>query len=140
MFRTISDPPLAPVLAQILNGKKMFISLTISRTSLTSSLTPVRLFRQRLCMQERMHITRRNSTFTFTTAQLPEKAGIDPCALLIDRIPDDNVEKNSSAVSRACTASKGRGTLSLQSRVTTKTRTDLIRSEKQATFPRRLQC
>jgi hypothetical protein len=36
--------------------------------------------------------TQRNSAFTFTTAQLPEKAGIDPFALLIDRIPDDNVK------------------------------------------------
>jgi len=42
--------------------------------------------------RERMHITQRNSTFTFTTAQLPEKAGIDPFTLLIDRIPDDNVK------------------------------------------------
>jgi ABC-type transport system involved in multi-copper enzyme maturation permease subunit len=42
--------------------------------------------------RERMHITQHNSTFTFTTAQLPEKAGIDPFALLIDRIPDDNVK------------------------------------------------
>ena len=42
--------------------------------------------------RERMHITQRNSTFTFTTAQLPQKAGIDPFALLIDRIPDDNVK------------------------------------------------
>jgi ABC-2 type transport system permease protein len=42
--------------------------------------------------RERMHITQRNSTFTFTTAQLPEKAGVDPFALLIDRIPDDNVK------------------------------------------------
>jgi hypothetical protein len=42
--------------------------------------------------RERMHIIQRNSTFTFTTAQLPEKAGIDPFALLIDRIPDDNVK------------------------------------------------
>jgi ABC-2 type transport system permease protein len=42
--------------------------------------------------RERMHITQRNSSFTFTTAQLPEKAGIDPFALLIDRIPDDNVK------------------------------------------------
>jgi ABC-2 type transport system permease protein len=42
--------------------------------------------------RERIHITQRNSTFTFTTAQLPEKAGIDPFALLIDRIPDDNVK------------------------------------------------
>ncbi len=42
--------------------------------------------------RERMHITQRNSTFTFTTDRLPEKAGIDPFALLIDRIPDDNVK------------------------------------------------
>jgi ABC-2 type transport system permease protein len=43
--------------------------------------------------RERMHITQRNSTFTFTTAELPAKAGIDPFALLIDRIPDDNMKK-----------------------------------------------
>jgi phage-related holin len=49
--------------------------------------------------RERMHIAQRNSTFTFTTAQLPEKAGIDPFALLIDRIPDDNV-KNVTLESR----------------------------------------
>jgi len=42
--------------------------------------------------RERLHIIRRNSTFTFATAQLPEKAGIDPFALLIDRIPDDNMK------------------------------------------------
>jgi len=42
--------------------------------------------------RQRMHITQRNSTFTFTTAQLPEKAGIDPFTLLIDRIPNDNVK------------------------------------------------
>ena len=40
--------------------------------------------------RERMHIKQRDSTFTFTTAQLPEKAGVDPFALLIDRIPEDN--------------------------------------------------
>jgi ABC-type transport system involved in multi-copper enzyme maturation permease subunit len=42
--------------------------------------------------RQRMQITQRNSTFTFTTDQLPEKAGIDPFALLIDRIPDDNTK------------------------------------------------
>jgi len=41
----------------------------------------------------RMHITKRNSTFTFVTSQLPVKAGIDPFALLIDRIPDDNMKE-----------------------------------------------
>ncbi len=42
--------------------------------------------------RERMHITQRDSTFTFKTARLPEKAGIDPFDLLIDRIPNDNVK------------------------------------------------
>jgi ABC-type transport system involved in multi-copper enzyme maturation permease subunit len=42
--------------------------------------------------RERLHVTQRYSSFTFTTPQLPEKAGIDPFALLIDRIPDDNVQ------------------------------------------------
>jgi len=42
--------------------------------------------------RQRMHIAQRTSTFMFTTTQLPEKAGIDPFALLIDRIPDDNVK------------------------------------------------
>ena len=41
--------------------------------------------------RERVHITQKDSTFTFTTAVLPEKAGIDPFDLLIDRVPDDNV-------------------------------------------------
>ena len=41
--------------------------------------------------RQRVHVTQRNSTFTFTTSQLPEKAGIDPFGLLIDRIPNDNV-------------------------------------------------
>jgi ABC-2 type transport system permease protein len=43
--------------------------------------------------RERVHIAQRNSTFTFTTAELPDTAGIDRFALLIDRIPDDNVKK-----------------------------------------------
>jgi ABC-2 type transport system permease protein len=42
--------------------------------------------------RQRMHITQRNSTFTFTVAELPDTAGIDPFALLIDRIPDDNTK------------------------------------------------
>jgi ABC-2 type transport system permease protein len=42
--------------------------------------------------RERMHITRKESTFTFVTASLPEKAGIDPFAMLIDRVPDDNTK------------------------------------------------
>ncbi len=42
--------------------------------------------------RERMHITGNKSAFTFVTAALPEKAGIDPFALLIDRVPDDNTK------------------------------------------------
>jgi ABC-2 type transport system permease protein len=42
--------------------------------------------------RERMHITQKESTFAFVTASLPEKAGIDPFALLIDRVPDDNTK------------------------------------------------
>jgi aminopeptidase N len=42
--------------------------------------------------RKRLHITQQNSTFTFTTAQPPDTAGIDPFLLLIDRVPDDNVK------------------------------------------------
>jgi len=42
--------------------------------------------------RKRVHITQRDSTFAFITTQLPQKAGIDPFALLIDRIPDDNMK------------------------------------------------
>jgi ABC-2 type transport system permease protein len=43
--------------------------------------------------RERVHMNKARGTFTFTTAELPEKAGIDPFLLLIDRIPDDNMRK-----------------------------------------------
>jgi len=42
--------------------------------------------------REREHITQNSSTFTFVTNSLPEKAGIDPFALLIDRVPNDNTK------------------------------------------------
>jgi aminopeptidase N len=42
--------------------------------------------------RERVHITQKESTLTFVTDSLPDKAGIDPFALLIDRIPDDNTK------------------------------------------------
>jgi ABC-2 type transport system permease protein len=42
--------------------------------------------------RERVHITQKESSFTFVTASLPDKAGVDPFALLIDRIPDDNTK------------------------------------------------
>jgi ABC-2 type transport system permease protein len=42
--------------------------------------------------RERVHVTQKESTLTFVTDALPDKAGIDPFALLIDRIPDDNTK------------------------------------------------
>jgi hypothetical protein len=42
--------------------------------------------------RELVHVTQARSTYTFVTDQLPEKAGIDPFLLLIDRVPDDNTK------------------------------------------------
>jgi len=39
-----------------------------------------------------VHMTGKNGTYTFTTDTLPDKAGIDPRLLLIDRVPDDNLK------------------------------------------------
>jgi ABC-2 type transport system permease protein len=57
--------------------------------------------------RQRVHITQRNSTFTFTVARMPATAGIDPLALLIDRIPDDNL-KDVTLDSGPISASTGR--------------------------------
>jgi hypothetical protein len=54
--------------------------------------------------RERVHITKKNSTYTFTTASLPEKAGIDPFALLIDRIPDDNMKSVTVSTAKSAPA------------------------------------
>ena len=43
--------------------------------------------------RELVHVTQAHSTYTFVTDELPDKAGIDPFLLLIDRVPDDNVKK-----------------------------------------------
>jgi ABC-2 type transport system permease protein len=40
-----------------------------------------------------IHMTGKQGTYTFTTDQKPDKAGIDPLLLLIDRVPDDNLKK-----------------------------------------------
>jgi ABC-2 type transport system permease protein len=42
--------------------------------------------------RQRIHMTQKDATFTFVTASLPEKAGVDPFDMLIDRIPDDNTK------------------------------------------------
>ncbi|MGH9539576.1 MAG: M1 family aminopeptidase [Terriglobales bacterium] len=41
--------------------------------------------------RERVHMATGKSTYSFTTDTVPEKAGIDPLLLLIDRVPDDNL-------------------------------------------------
>jgi aminopeptidase N len=40
-----------------------------------------------------VHMTGTHGTYTFRTDSLPDKAGIDPLLLLIDRVPDDNLKK-----------------------------------------------
>jgi aminopeptidase N len=40
-----------------------------------------------------VHMTGKTGTYTFTTDTAPDKAGIDPLLLLIDRVPDDNLKK-----------------------------------------------
>lgn len=55
--------------------------------------------------RERIHLTGSKSTHTFTVAELPYQAGVDPFALLIDRIPDDNV-KEVALTSAAATVAK----------------------------------
>lgn len=42
--------------------------------------------------RERVHIAKRDCVFSFITAQLPDQAGIDPFALMIDRDPNDNMK------------------------------------------------
>jgi ABC-2 type transport system permease protein len=42
--------------------------------------------------RDRVHIANNKSTYTFTTAEMPDVAGVDPFLLLIDRIPDDNTK------------------------------------------------
>jgi len=46
----------------------------------------------RTLYRERLHMTQARSTHTFTVDELPDKAGVDPFLLLVDRIPDDNVK------------------------------------------------
>lgn len=43
--------------------------------------------------RDRVKITKAQNSFTFTTDELPQKAGIDPFSLLVDRMPDDNLKK-----------------------------------------------
>jgi hypothetical protein len=46
----------------------------------------------RTLYRERLHLAQARSRHTFTVNELPDKAGIDPFLLLVDRIPDDNMK------------------------------------------------
>jgi hypothetical protein len=41
--------------------------------------------------RKQFHMTTGTATYTFTTEKLPDKAGIDPLLLLVDRLPEDNL-------------------------------------------------
>jgi ABC-type transport system involved in multi-copper enzyme maturation permease subunit len=41
--------------------------------------------------RQRVRVSAAKNTYTFTTVELPDKAGIDPFLLLVDRVPSDNV-------------------------------------------------
>lgn len=43
--------------------------------------------------RERRRITQERNRFSFVVASFPQKAGIDPFSLLVDRVPDDNLKK-----------------------------------------------
>ncbi len=53
--------------------------------------------------RERVHITNNKSSYNFTTADLPDMAGVDPFLLLVDRIPDDNTKKVTVTTAAAAT-------------------------------------
>jgi ABC-2 type transport system permease protein len=46
----------------------------------------------RTLYRDRIHMNQTHGTYTFTVSELPDKAGVDPFNLLIDRVPDDNVK------------------------------------------------
>jgi ABC-2 type transport system permease protein len=46
----------------------------------------------RTLYRERLHLAQTRSSHTFTVNELPDKAGVDPFLLLVDRIPDDNMK------------------------------------------------
>jgi ABC-type transport system involved in multi-copper enzyme maturation permease subunit len=43
--------------------------------------------------RQMIHMTGKGGTYTFVTDEKPDKAGVDPLLLLIDRVPDDNLKK-----------------------------------------------
>lgn len=43
--------------------------------------------------RQMVHMTGKNGTYTFVTDSVPDRAGVDPLLLLVDRVPDDNLKK-----------------------------------------------
>jgi len=58
----------------------------------------------RTLYRDRVHIAQTRSTYTFTTPELPDQAGVDPFLLLIDRTPEDNVKKVTLSLSKTSAA------------------------------------
>ncbi len=46
----------------------------------------------RTLYRERLHLAQARSQHTFTVNEMPDKAGVDPFLMLVDRIPDDNMK------------------------------------------------
>ncbi|MCC6413355.1 MAG: hypothetical protein IT270_16960, partial [Saprospiraceae bacterium] len=43
--------------------------------------------------RERVKINKSDQSFTFVVDEKPEKAGLDPFSLLVDREPEDNMKE-----------------------------------------------
>ena len=50
---------------------------------------------------KRVKITKSKNVYTFTVSQKPDRVGIDPYNLLVDRLPEDNVKAVSERTSDA---------------------------------------
>jgi len=47
----------------------------------------------KVLVRQLVHMTGKNGTYTFVSNSMPDKAGVDPLLLLVDRVPDDNMKK-----------------------------------------------
>jgi ABC-type transport system involved in multi-copper enzyme maturation permease subunit len=59
--------------------------------------------------RDRVHMSTGKSSCTFTTAEPPDQAGVDPFLLLIDRIPEDNTKKVTLTSASAASANQIHG-------------------------------
>ncbi|UWZ84544.1 ABC transporter permease/M1 family aminopeptidase [Occallatibacter riparius] len=47
----------------------------------------------KVLVRQQVHMTGKGGTYTFVSSSVPDKGGIDPLLLLVDRVPDDNMKK-----------------------------------------------